>query len=106
MKFVLPPPPHCHVRVSKVLDFAKEVVGEKVFLVCNSVGGVAGLQAGVDGSDQVSTRAAVSTECRVEKAKWGIRLEPLERKNYVLRTADQFLRFLVLSISLTVGRNT
>lgn len=37
----------------QVLDFAKEVVGDKVFLVCNSVGGLAGLQAGLDKPDQV-----------------------------------------------------
>lgn len=37
----------------QVLDFAKEVVGDKVFLVCNSVGGVVGLQAGVDANDEV-----------------------------------------------------
>ncbi|CAN0084889.1 unnamed protein product, partial [Scytosiphon promiscuus] len=34
-------------------DFASEVVGQPVFLVCNSVGGLAGLQAGVDAPDQV-----------------------------------------------------
>lgn len=42
-------------NASKVLDFAKEVVGDKVFLVCNSVGGVVGLQAGVDANDEVGT---------------------------------------------------
>ncbi|CBJ33720.1 conserved unknown protein [Ectocarpus siliculosus] len=34
-------------------DFATEVVGKPVFMVCNSVGGVAGLQAGVDAPEQV-----------------------------------------------------
>ncbi|CAN0380461.1 unnamed protein product, partial [Ectocarpus sp. 8 AP-2014] len=34
-------------------DFATEVVGRPVFMVCNSVGGVAGLQAGVDAPEQV-----------------------------------------------------
>lgn len=39
----------------QVLEFAKEVVGDKVFIVCNSVGGVAGLQAGIDNPDQVDS---------------------------------------------------
>eukprot|EP00752_Nemacystus_decipiens_P009979 g8899.t1 len=34
-------------------DFATEVVGKPVFMVCNSVGGLAGLQAGVDAPEQV-----------------------------------------------------
>ncbi|CAM9813584.1 unnamed protein product [Laminaria digitata] len=37
----------------QVRDFANEVVGKPVFLVCNSVGGVAGLQAGVDAPKEV-----------------------------------------------------
>lgn len=37
----------------QVRDFATEVVGKPIFLVCNSVGGVAGLQAGVDAPEQV-----------------------------------------------------
>ncbi|CAM9602744.1 unnamed protein product [Ascophyllum nodosum] len=37
----------------QVQEFAKEVIGKPVFIVCNSVGGVAGLQAGVDAPDQV-----------------------------------------------------
>ena len=42
-------------RLQQVQEFAKEVIGKPVFIVCNSVGGVAGLQAGVDAPDQVST---------------------------------------------------
>lgn len=41
------------VVLPQVRDFAKEIVGKPVFLVCNSVGGVAGLQAGVDDAEQV-----------------------------------------------------
>lgn len=44
----------------QVLDFAKEVAGDKVFLVCNSVGGLVGLQAGVDAPDQVHEIFSVS----------------------------------------------
>lgn len=35
-------------------DFAKEVIGKPVFVVCNSVGGVVGLQAGVNAPEQVN----------------------------------------------------
>lgn len=40
--------------LNQVRDFAAEVVGKPVFLVCNSVGGIAGLQAGTDAPDQVT----------------------------------------------------
>lgn len=43
-------------RQQKLRDFATEVVGKPVFLVCNSVGGLAGLQAGVDAPEQVNRR--------------------------------------------------
>lgn len=50
-----PPPPKFSVPNQQVRDFASEVVGKPVFLVCNSVGGLAGLQAGVDAPEQVMT---------------------------------------------------
>ena len=37
---------------AQLVDFAREVAGGPVLLVCNSVGGVAGLQAAVDGGDE------------------------------------------------------
>lgn len=47
------PPPRKHSLKNEVRDFANEVVGKPVFLVCNSVGGVAGLQTGVDAPNEV-----------------------------------------------------
>lgn len=44
---------------NKLRDFATEVVGKPVFMVCNSVGGVAGLQAGVDAPEQVKSATRV-----------------------------------------------
>lgn len=52
--------------IIQVQDFANEVVGNPVFLVCNSVGGVAGLQAGVDAPEQVISRFKRTRRTRLQ----------------------------------------
>lgn len=70
--------------------FITEVVGEPSFIMCNSVGGVAGLQAAVDGPDNVRGVVLINPSLRglhVKKQPDAIKpfVKALQR---VLRTTD------------------
>eukprot|EP00850_Spirogloea_muscicola_P001118 SM000004S14988 [mRNA] locus=s4:655538:659035:+ [translate_table: standard] len=57
----------------QVLDFARDVVGEPAFLITNSVGGITGLQAALDGPEQVRGLVLLNVSLRqlhISKQDW------------------------------------